>query len=159
VQGSGSQTVGGVGSTGMGSAAELRYPPAAAAAPGDAAMTTAASSGSSIPLAVDESPGWGRDQGLSQSSLDLDQLSRRVPSRPGSAGQMAGTKQSGRNRFVLPSQRRPGPATAAGAAVAPLLATGGTVAEAPGTPSIGAGHHHGVQGHRATDKEFVTVDL
>jgi hypothetical protein len=144
--------VGGASSTGLGSAAELRYPPAAAAGLDHAEMTTAMSDASSLPFAVDESPGWGRDQGLSNSSLNLDQLSRRVPSGPGSAGQLAGAHHSGRSSNVLPSQRRPGLPRAAGAAA---TSTAGTVEEAPGTPPIVAG----VQGLRLADEKFVTVDL
>jgi hypothetical protein len=47
-----------------------------------AALTNATSTASSLPLAVDESPGWGADQGRGRPSLDLDQQNPHVSKRP-----------------------------------------------------------------------------
>lgn len=145
-----------------GAASKLQYPPpaASAGAAGLAGRDDRAGSGlataesmastSSIPIAVDASPGWGKDQGLTNSSLDLDQVSKKSASNTDLAqlskrsGSKAGPgftappspgsrswRGSGRGMFVLPSQR----GRTAGSDAAPVS---GAVPAAGAVPATGS---------------------
>lgn len=139
-------------------------PAAAGAHNGSSALAAAPSSASSssIPIIVDASPGWGQDQGLSNSSIDLDKQQQHPAAgtaRPGSAGQAElSSGHHSRNFLVLPSQTSSLPALAAGAAAAAAaeVPAAGTCREPPVSPCIRAamdGHH------RAHSREFVTIDF
>lgn len=137
--------------------AEAGAPPAAAGAHNSSSALAAAPSGASnsnIPIIVDASPGWGQDQGRSNSSIDLDkQQHPAAGTRPGSAGQ-AELGSGHHSRFlVLPSERSSLPAVAAGAAAAAEVPAG--TREPPVSPRIRAA----LDGHRAQSRDFVTIDF
>jgi hypothetical protein len=132
-------------------------------------LEMALSGASSVPVMYDEAPGWGKDQGLSKSSLNPDRDQQQQGSARGSGSQQynraeaparpvgqrtaaAAARSAGGfawpRRFVLPSQR---PTSAAAAAA-------------------GSGGQHGVQsgggrdrrsgdGRKTEGAEFVTVNL
>jgi hypothetical protein len=110
---------------------------------------------------VDASPGWGEDQGLSNSSLDLDkqqqqqQQHTRTGMRPGSAGQVEMASAHDSRFLVLPSQRGRVPAAAAAAGAAATAEVPAGTREPPVSPRIRAA----LDGHRAQSREFVTIDF
>jgi hypothetical protein len=140
-----------------------------------AALTNATSTASSLPLAVDESPGWGADQGRGRPSLDLDHPNPHVSKRP-SSGSSANLRQGGckgagghsigaasralgNSWFALPNHRQqagPTAADGAGPVVEGVRSVGAgqrAVDLAPGSPSSI------LHSHSPRDREFVTVDL
>lgn len=137
-----------------------------------AALTNAASTASSLPLAVDESPGWGADQGRGRPSLDLDQQNPHVSTGSSVNLRQGGSKStSGRHRigaasralgqswFALPNHRQQAGPTAAGGA-GPVAEGVRFVGEgqyavdlAPGSPSSI------LHSHSPRERVFVTVDL